>query len=185
MPIVIGLDVSLTGTGIADITIDATNDTHITTHTVTSSGRKGATLTDRISRIRKLRNAICDRIVIADLIVVEAPAFASSTGQVWDRAGLWHHVMAVVDTRGIPYVEVAPQKPKKFATGKGNADKTAVAAGITKLWGDRANPGNDNEFDALTLATMGAIHACGRALPITILERHREVVAGIEWPALK
>lgn len=208
MPVIVGLDLSLTGSGIATVSVagaeldgdgrtglvgysgesvgksgpeNRSQPVLVDTRTIVSSGRKGAPLPSRIARIRRLRNAICDHARHADLVVVEAPAFASSTGQVWDRAGLWHHVMAAVDHLGIPYVEVAPTKVKKFATGKGNADKTAVAAAMSRLWPD-VNPGNDNEFDSLALATLGAIRVAGRALPITVLERHREVVAGIDWP---
>jgi Holliday junction resolvasome RuvABC endonuclease subunit len=71
---------------------------------------------------------------------------------------------------------------KKFAADKGSADKAAVAAGMVRLWGERVEPGNDNEFDALALATLGAVHVARRQLPVRVLERHLEVVTSIGWP---
>lgn len=186
MPILVGLDLSLTGTGIADITVPHdSNPVTIRTHTIVSTGRRGDTLPQRVARIRRLRNAIVDQARHADLIVIEAPAFSRNVGSVWDRAGLWHAVVSSIDHLGIPYLEVAPQKAKQLAAGKGNADKTAVAAGITRLWGDHVTPANDNEFDAVALASLAAIHYAGRQLPIRILERHREVVSSIDWPQLR
>lgn len=183
---VTGLDLSLTGTGIAHIDIQRpptfNPQVTVTCRTITSSGRKGATLPERVARRRKLRNAIVDQARGSALVVIEAPAYASTTGSVWDRAGLWCAVVDALDHLGVPYVDVAPQKAKKLAADKGNADKTAVAAGMTRLWGDLVAPSNDNEFDALALATLGAIRVAARQLPVRVLERHREVVAGIVWP---
>ena len=68
-----GLDLSLTATGIAHIHTTPDNTT-ITTHTITSSGTKHATLTDRATRLRRLRNTLTDHCLHSDLIVIEAPA---------------------------------------------------------------------------------------------------------------
>lgn len=184
-----GLDLSLTGTGIAHIDVQGPPafepQVTVATHTITSTGRKSATLPERVARLRRLRNAICDHAVGSQLVVIEAPAYSQNVGSVWDRAGLWHAVVGAVDHLGIPYVAVAPQKAKQLAAGKGNADKTAVAAGITRLWGELAAPANDNEFDAVALATLGAVHLARRQLPIRVLERHCDVVAGIVWPEVE
>lgn len=183
-----GLDLSLTGTGIAHIDIQRppTFEPTVTvrTCTITSSGRKTATWSDRADRLRKLRNAVCDQAAGSQLVVIEGPAYASQVGSVWDRAGHFWNVLGTLDRLRVPYVVVAPQKAKQFSAGKGNADKAAVAAGMARLWGDRAAPGNDNEFDALALASMGAVRVARRQLPIAVLERHAEVVGGIEWPTV-
>lgn len=183
-----GLDLSLTGTGIAHIRIDRppTFDPQasIETLTITSTGRRGDTLPQRVDRIRRLRNAIVDQARHSQLVVLEAPAFASNMGSVWDRAGLWHHVVAALDHLGVPYVDVPPTRLKKFAADKGNADKAAVAAGVTRLWGELASPRDNNQFDALALASLGAMHCARKQLPIRVLERHMEVVSAIGWPSM-
>ncbi len=182
MTTVIGIDASLTGTGIARITLDPFT---IATHTISSAGKKGATLDQRATRLRKLRDTIIDHATPADLVLIEGPTYGSSTGSVWDRAAHWWNLVGTLHHLGIPVVEVAPARAKKFACGVGSGPKSgkvAVAAGLTKLWGDHVSPDDDNQFDALALATIGAIHLAPRgALPITIHEQHRLVVAGI-WP---
>lgn len=174
MTVVIGLDLSLTATGYARI-----DGPTATVGTIRSTGHKGDTLAQRVQRIRRLAADILAHIDDPDLVVIEAPAFSSTTGSVWDRAGLWHQVVDHLDIHGHPYVEIAPTRVKKFATGKGNADKTAVAAGMTRMW-PNVEPGNDNEFDALALASLGTIHLGGDTFDV--LARHREVVDAIDWP---
>ena len=185
--IIVGLDLSLRASGIARICIQPPPTTSpkvdVTTETVISSGKKSDTAQMRSRRRRALRNAICSKAKDADLVVIEAPAFGvQGVAGVWDRACLWGAVVDAVDYLKIPYVTVPPAKVKQFAAGKGNADKAAVAAGMTRLWADHVSPGDDNQFDALALATLGAVRFAGRQIPITVLERHREVVAGITWP---
>ncbi|MCF8610013.1 crossover junction endodeoxyribonuclease RuvC [Gordonia sp. HY285] len=175
-----GLDLSLTATGIAHIE----TSTNPTTHTITSAGRKTDTLPMRTDRLRRLRNTIVDHCLHSDLVAIEAPAYSSNVGSVWDRAGLWWSIITALDALTIPYVAIPPTTVKKFATDKGNADKTAVAAHMTRLWKDLANPTDNNQFDALALATMAAVHTDFRALPVTVLERHKLSVSGISWPAL-
>lgn len=181
-----GLDLSLTGTGIAHIDIQAPPalepDVAVSTRTIVSSGSKSATLPERVSRRRSLRDAIVGAARDSQLVVLEGPAYGANVGSVWDRAGLWCAVVDALDHLGVPYVDVAPARVKKFAADKGSADKAAVAAGMVRLWGERVEPVNDNEFDALALASLGAIRVARRQLPIVVLERHLAVVSSIVWP---
>lgn len=180
-----GLDLSLTGTGIATITTGSDNTT-ATTHTITSKPTPNATIHDTNQRIRKLRNTICHHTKHAHLIAIEGPAYNAGGSGAHNLAGLWWAIVAAIDHLQIPYVIIPPAKVKKFACGVGGgpkAGKAAVAAGITRMWGDLVTPTDDNQFDALGMATMCAIHATHRGqLPIRVLERHYEVVAGIDWP---
>lgn len=186
---VTGLDLSLTGTGIAHIDIQGppTFDPQVTvtTRTIVSSGSKSDTWQQRAARLRKLRNAICDQAARSQLVVIEGPAYAANVGSVWDRAGNFWNVVGALDHMRIPYVVVPPSQVKKFAADKGTADKTAVAAGMARLWGDLAAPADNNQFDALALSSLGAIHVARRQLPIRVLERHQAVVAGIVWPVVE
>ena len=181
-----GVDLSLTGTGLAIIEIQSppsfSPTTTVRCQTVVSTGTRADTLQQRVARRRKLRNAICDQVRHADLIVIEGPAYAAHGSGTWDRAGLWAAVVDTIDHLKIPYIDVPPTKVKQFAASKGNADKAAVAAGMARMWGERAAPADNNQFDALALATLGAVHLARRQLPIRVLERHLEVVAAIDWP---
>lgn len=62
--------------------------------------------------------------------------------------GFLSHLTAWCEANGVPYLGVPVATIKKFATGKGNADKNAVIAAI-KAKG--LNPQDDNEADALAL----------------------------------
>jgi len=64
--------------------------------------------------------------------------------------------------------EVAPATLKKWATGKGNADKVAVASAMAKRY-DREFA-SDNESDAFALAMMAA-QIGGDATPQTEFQR--------------
>lgn len=182
MTTVVGWDLSLTGTGVARIgTINS--ELIVQTHRLASTGKKGATLDERTDRLLRLRNKVLDATLVdgpPDVILLEGPAFASQVGQMWDRAGLWHLCVTAARHQGIPIVECAPTKLKKFITGKGNADKTAVTSAITRMW-PAVTIGSDDEADALGLASIGAIHH-RMPVPFLVLERHREAMAGLDLP---
>lgn len=142
---VIGVDLSLTGTGVAD---------RHAASTITSSGHRNDTLLQRRERIACIRRSVIDWTTGADLVVLEAPSYGSTGGSAHDRAGLWWLVVSALLHRGIRVVDVAPSSLKVYATGKGNRlDKHAVL-----LAAERRLPvaiENDNEADAAWLCAMG------------------------------
>lgn len=175
---VLGLDLSLTGTGLALIADRL--GLHASTRTI-RSGPVGPALADRIVRAGDITSEIENHLVGVDLVVIEGPSLHSRDAGTWERAGLWWHTVRRVHVYGIPVVEVPPTTLKKWAAGKGTADKSAVAAGVTRLWPD-AEPGNDNEFDALALAHIGA-QRLGMDVPSRA--HHKDALAKIVWPELE
>jgi Holliday junction resolvasome RuvABC endonuclease subunit len=113
----------------------------------------------------------------ADLIVLEGPSIMSKGGSNWDRAWLWGSVVETLLSTGIAVVP--PTVLKKWAAGKGNADKAAVAVGIARLW-EQFECESDNEADALGLASMGSQWLRFGVVP----ERahHMECRTKVEWP---
>lgn len=183
MTTVVGLDLSLTSTGVA--VFSARNgagwpvDT-VDHQTIRSSGKRADTLIDRHHRLTNLIGEIVALSATADLVVVEGPSIMSKGGSNWDRAGLWWGVVNVLHDGGIPVAVAAPTVVKKFAAGKGNADKAAVAVGIERLlrlW--HLDCANDNEFDAVALALMG----CQR-LGFDVESRAHQAACleSVEWP---
>ncbi len=70
----------------------------------------------------------------------------SAPARVWD--GFWSHLLSWCEEYAIPCGGVPVATIKKYATGKGNAPKSAmIATAIAKGW----NPQDDNEADALHL----------------------------------
>lgn len=65
--------------------------------------------------------------------------------------GLMGHLSSWCESKNIPYTGVPVQKIKKFATGKGNADKQAM---ILAAEARGFHPRNDDEADALALLVL-------------------------------
>lgn len=144
---VIGLDLSLTGTGVA---------TPTGTYLVPSTGHKGATLTDRRERLHRILTGICQHGCPApqDLVVVEAPSLGQARqGGTHDRAGLWWIVVSHLLDRACHVIEVPPATLKKYVTGKGNAKKPDMRMAIYKRYG--VDITDDNEADAFALRALG------------------------------
>lgn len=169
---VIGIDPSLTGTGVSD------GDT---TWLVRSSGKKTDSLAQRTERLLDLRNRILDHTIVGtDLILIEGPAYASHTGHMHDRSGLWWQLVTALHLRGHQIVEVPPKVVKKYATGKGNAPKSAlIDAAARRFPGVDTGDGDENRVDALWLAAMGVDWLGG---PSLVSAAQREALDSIAWP---
>lgn len=162
MTTVVGLDPSLTAAGIAILGSPGTTDTPNVPKlaTVGVSGSESATLAQRSTRIgdqfeRIIRSMPPNvRLVVIEQLPFTAPKFAA---KFQERCALYFRLTEFLARRGIPVVEVGVTTLKKFATGDGKADKKIMIASMRELW-PHAKIRNDNEADALGLATMGAIH---------------------------
>ena len=172
---VLGLDLSLTATGICRL---ADGSPELTT--VGSKGHTKDTIGLRAYRLRVLADLVLAAVAIdkPDLVIVEGPSVMSKGGSNWDRAGLWWHVVGALHAMELPTAIVPPSTLKKWAAGKGNADKATVAVHLARLWPD-VTAADDNQWDALALATMGA-QWLGRSTPTRA--HHAASLAGGEWP---
>jgi crossover junction endodeoxyribonuclease RuvC len=153
----VGIDLSLTGTGLAEVATRSPGVITYANRTVTSKPA-GNDVRNRAARINRIRTTVLDFALGADLVLLEGPAFGKSNAGTWDRAWLWGMVVDGLLGADLPLAIAPPAVVKKFATGKRNADKVAVAVGMARLWGEECQCANDNEWDALTMATMGAQH---------------------------
>jgi len=174
---IVGLDLSLTSTGLASVVPDA-----VAPAVVDRIRTKplGSSLGDRRIRLLTIVDAVGDWTrTRTDLAVVEGLAFSSRSGQASERAGLWWLVIDSLLARDIPVAVVSPAARAKYATGKGNAGKDEVLAAVVRRYPDVETRGND-ETDALVLAAMGA-RALGH--PIDDLPKtHLEAMAKVAWP---
>lgn len=170
-PHVVGVDPSLTSTGISDGT---------QTWLIRSRGHKTDTLDDRAQRLDKLVVGITGHIGYPDLVLIEGPAFASTSGHMHDRSGLWWLIVLALRDAAVPVVEIPPTKVKTYATGKGNANKGAIVDATARRFPDVDTAGDDNACDALWLAAMGLDHL-GRA-PVQLPQTHRRALDSVTWP---
>ena len=179
---VVGIDPSLRRTGLARITIDGARDPIAETRVRPSAGTRQATLTDRAVRLAGITGYVVEYALPCHLTVIEGPSLGSGgIGSAWDRAGLWWRIVARLLGNDTPVAVVPPQTRAKWATGSGRADKDAVREAITRLWHPYWIPrhaADDNEADALTLASMGAQWL--GVLPMTGPDP--AALAGAAWP---
>lgn len=171
---VVGVDLSLSATGMSDGSM---------TWLVRSSGSKGDLLITRSVRLRGLAKAVLERCTDVDLVVLEQPAFSRTTGHMHDRSGLWWLVVdALTFELQVPVAEVAPTALKKYATGKGNANKGAVIDATARRFPDVETGADDNRCDALWLAAMGLDWLGGRSV---VPAGQRDGLNRVTWPQLR
>lgn len=180
MPSTYGIDPSLTSTGLAYIDGD---DIHV--GLARSAGHRGDSIAQRSQRIVGLADQVASwwpvilgpNAATADLIVIEGPTPGTRGGSVWDRAGLWWRI---VDALPVKKVAVVPPATRaKWATGKGNADKAAIAAVAARLC-PHVDLRSSDMADALVLALMG-LHALG-ARPDLDTKYRGEALLKCQWP---
>jgi Holliday junction resolvasome RuvABC endonuclease subunit len=133
---VLGLDLSITGTGIAHTVEGA-----VCTHTVKTREK------DRDRRLIQIQNEIREYAAGAELCLIEAPTPRSPSSVI---SGMVQGAARIVLLElGVPYGTLMPASLKKYATGKGTGDKIPMAIAALKRAGLEFP--NDNECDAFWL----------------------------------
>lgn len=163
-PQVIGLDLSITATGIA--CWDGTTDT------ITAAKWGGDW---RLVNIRKQvhHHVLTPRV---DLVVIEdLPTHAHGAGITGMVHGAVRELLCDV---GLPYVLVPPATLKKYATGRGNATKPDMRMALYQRAGIDLR--DDNQVDALWLRYMG-LDALG-CPSVELPKSHREALDKVTWP---
>lgn len=173
-PRIVGLDLSLTQTGVARI-----EGEWMATGVLkpTSMGHQ---------RIEFLRSQIGMTCLHADLVVVEGPSFGSPSQRQrghHERAGLWWIVTQMLWDSGRPFAVVTPGQLKKYATGKGTASKPEVLIAVVKRLPAGASISTTDEADAFVLAAMGADHLGCPVVAMPAL--HRAALSAVTWPEVR
>lgn len=151
---VCGLDPSLRGFGAVSLSASGEHDSEVF---VSSSG--GVSLEPRISRASSMTAAVVEWVAERkpQVVCLEGYAFGAnqrSTTWLAELGGLLRCELLVV---GVHLIEVAPTRLKKFTTGRGNADKLAVATSCVSRWGVEFEC--SDLFDAYALARMAGVVA--------------------------
>lgn len=176
---VLGVDPSLTSTGLALASHGASGPLLTTCRVRVGAGRGH-------ERLRTIRTEVMQAARGADLVVIEGPAYGSAAGARQsghhERAGLWWLLTHALWGAGVPCAVVPPNLRARYATGRGNAAKDQVLAAVIRRYPDVDIDGND-EADALVLAVMGARHL-GRPLEPSLPGTHLAAMDAVPWPAL-
>lgn len=175
MTTVIGIDLSLAATGMSDGT---------STWLIRSTGHRGDSLHDRNERLASLTCHVINDVWARTphLVVIEGPSLGvNRQSGTHDRAGLWWLIVHRLHVAGIPVVEVPPAALKKYATGKGNANKGAMIDATARRFPHVDTGADDNRCDALWLAAMGLDQLTGAGV---VPAAQRDGLAKVAWPDL-
>jgi crossover junction endodeoxyribonuclease RuvC len=177
-PRVVGLDLSLTATGIAPSNFPQLR----ITYTVTTKTRG----CERLAHIRDEVMKSCAPVEVWDpewrmdapLVVLEGYAYGrpNQAAHLGELGGV---IRLALHEAGVPYVDVPPSNLKKYATGKGNAGKEEVLAAAIRRLGYEGH--DNNQADALWLQAMG-YDALGRPV-VEMPAVNRAALEKVEWPS--
>lgn len=170
----IGLDLSLTSTGIA------AGDQ---TWAIDTKGMRDEVrliyIRDRVlEAVENLSLEYRDRSPIA---IIEGYSFASRNSHAHALGELGGIIRVALYEENIPFVEIPPTCRAKFATGRGNAGKSEVVSSISArtglIW---EGAGNEDRCDAWILQEIGYTQL-GRAR-YDWPETNLKALLKIEWP---
>jgi Holliday junction resolvasome RuvABC endonuclease subunit len=167
-PLVIGLDLSLTCTGVAGV---GWTD-HVRTKTRSDA------------RLDYLVTTIGTFIKAADMVVMEGPSYGhAGQGGHEELAGLRCAVRLWCYRHRIPYGIVPPSSLKLYATGNGRATKGEIRSAVADRYGHHTEgAGRYDEADAYVAMAMG-LHHLGYPLAAPP-ERALKALDGCVWPEL-
>lgn len=194
MPRVLGIDTSLTGTGLARIDVHENDDGPVLKYSFDAEVAKVAAPKPSADKSKKAMarrvNALIEQIEWAignpngtdvdehpDMIVIESLAYGAKGASVWVLPWIFGRVLELAVKWDIPLIEVGTGQIKKYATGTGNADKSTVVIAVTRRWPE-AQATDDNEADAMTAGAIGC-HYLGYPIVDPVAKYHDEVLAAI------
>ena len=146
----IGIDTSLTGTGIVVL-----ENGKITKQQLIKSKPSGDKPVNEVKRIQKIVEEI--ELIVSEymprIAVIEGLAYLAKGTSLVQLAALNYMTRAMLMNYHIPFVIVFPTTLKKFATGNGAAKKDEILLATFKRYGVTIM--DDNEADAYNLSQIG------------------------------
>ena len=179
MSLIVGIDPSLTATGIVVL-----RDGQVELARVTPNKPELDTLT-RVFMIHHIITSIIENLKDEtrgswsppDMIVIEGFSYGSKGRSVFDIAYLGWRIREELDKLkredGIPWMEVPPTTLKKYATGKGNSSKEIILQQVYKRWGYETH--DNNIADAYVLAQIGEAY-CDNCVNDTAPDFQQKVI---------
>lgn len=150
---VIGIDSSLTGTGLVRVDRKDKDWSAQTQLIKTKTGDGSHAFTSR--RLKSIIAQITPELeMLPSLVVLEAPALSKVGGHNHDRSWLWGKIFDACMDRRIPIITPTPNQRAQYATGSGNASKDTVLAAVIRRW-PQVDIVDNNIADAMVLAAIG------------------------------
>lgn len=168
--VIVGIDLSLTGTGV--VVID--NKSKILYQALIKTKTTNSP-TEETKRLKNIINQLPVQYLqngITALVVIEGLAFmARNSTALVQLAGLSYLLRSMLIDLTVPFIIVAPTSLKKFTVGKGNAGKDEMMLAAYKRWGISLT--NDNLADAYALARCGLAL---KGIDKNLIEPQKEVI---------
>lgn len=187
---VVGLDLSLTGTGVGVADFDILDDSPVfSCHRFGRKGKRNESHAARFARIDELawqiRTVVVGLQQTPSLALIEDNPHGAQGGSAFDRAGLWWKVYEHLNQLGIAVLPVNVSKVKIYAVGKGTGiDKDAVLLAAARRYLDAPITNND-EADGWVLAAIGK-RLLGEPLEASLPQTHlRALDATKDKPSLR
>lgn len=177
-PTVVGLDTSLTATGIAS----SHGWCELAGYTDKKRPITKLPHAERVNALVRLAGEVLDLVGHPDMVVIETPAYAQSGGGAHERGWLWWELYRRLASREVPVALVTPQQRMLYATGKGSGGKGGVIDAVARRWPAFTTNGNDNLADAVALMAAG-MDALGHAL-VPMPAANRAALNAVAWPQL-
>lgn len=181
---VVGLDLSLTSTGMAEVS-------HPSPSAAATVSGFACVKTQANQRKEQRLSLIVDRVISfaggADLVVVEDGALRSLGPGREELAALRYMVRVELWSTGVPFALVRPTTLKLYTTRRGNASKDEMVSAVDERHGTSyasmpKSHGRYDLADATALAAMG-VHRLARRLPkgyATV--PHLDSLITVQWP---
>jgi len=176
--IALGIDLSLTGTGLVVLDEDKLIYSECFKPKNKSGSRRLVEIRCKISKTLKE--------YAPALVCLEGYSFRSrgrAVFQIGELGGIVRVLLYESDLHGsdlyesgIKWLEIAPSQVKKFATGKGNSGKDLILQQVYKRWGQEFE--TSDEADAFVLAKIGTI-LLGHKEKLTV--QQGEVIKAIKY----
>lgn len=175
----LGIDPSLSGTGLCLTYRDGTHEVH------RGTSKPAHGLSGRFLRYNQLTQWVIGKLPLGSpaCIAIEGYSFASKgrgVSGIYEYGALVRQRLLGLFGTDSKIIEVAPMSLKLFAAGRSQADKTAMRMAVFKRWG--AEFDDDDTCDAFALARMAAVlagwHECDNA-------EQRRAVAGVLGEKIK
>lgn len=191
---ILGIDLSLTGTGLAMLSeLEADQQVlapahsvaalyHHRQHTLAGWSYQGILVQTRTTRTLPRWDAILAAVVLyareSHRVIIEQYAFSTNLAYKDANVELGGIVRYHLQKMGHVPIEVGPSQLKKFVTGKGKAEKFEMIEAIERRYGIRFE--DDNMADAFGLAQIGAALESSEECEA---QCQREVIRGIRYPS--
>ena len=161
MPRVLGIDSSLTATGLCRVDLDGLMDgeptgldIQVCTVSAPKPDPKDKSKRAMARRVSTLLDAIEGALDGVDLVAMEELAYGAKGDSVWVLPWIWGEIIRLCERHDKKLIIVNVSCVKKYATGKGNANKDAVLLAASRRYAE-VNITDNNEADATVIAHIG------------------------------